>query len=454
MMIVLVNSPAMLPGREVVPPLGLLKVAAIPDREGYEVKILDGNILKMDDLRKKILKCDPEFVGFTSFTGPMLKYCLELSKFAKENTNAKVTWGGVHASLLSHQIIQEDSVDIVVLREGDYTLFDIIKNPHSLDKVKGIMYKENGKIQATEGCGLIKDLDKLPITPWHLIDANKYLASWADAKKTLPLLTSRGCPYHCGFCYNNKFNDRKWRSYSLEKVREEVDLLVSQYPIDGVRVMNDNFIGLDSKKAVEIAEYLNEKDLLWSCLLRVNQVNREILQKFRDTDCNYIFYGIESGSPRILKFIKKYITLEQIKKIVKITNELKIRTAAGFMYDFPTETLEDVKATFKLIDKLGIYVALTAFQPFPGTELFDYCVENKLLNLPKTTIEWAEFKYTKAHGVSNIPRDKIEGYSKRWNLKYNYFYNIKLALKKGDFSMLMSMGRHFMESFIRDSESA
>ncbi|MCX9011215.1 MAG: radical SAM protein [Candidatus Methanoperedens sp.] len=437
-------------GREVIPPLGLLKIAALPDKNGHEVKIFDGNLIAETKIKKEILKRNPEFIGITTFTGPILKGALEISRFAKENTEAKVIWGGVHASLLPFQVINEDCVDIVVLREGDYTLNEIIENKNNLEKVRGIIYKEHSKIYNTGDRGLIEDIDQLPLTPWHLIDATKYIASWGDAKRTLPLITSRGCPYRCAFCYNTEFNKRKWRNYSTENICRELDYLISNYPIDGVRIMADNFIGLNRNKSIEISECINKRGLLWSCLLRVDQTNRNILETYKKNGCTYIFYGIESGSPRILSLIQKDITLEQVKRIIGITKELKIRHAAGFMYDFPTETYKDLKATLELIDDLDTYVMLSAFQPYPGNSLFNYCLEHSLIEFPKKTTGWTVFDYSKVHGLSSIPKDNLKELSQRLNSRYNYYHNIKVASTKGDITMLASMGGHVLESFTRN----
>jgi anaerobic magnesium-protoporphyrin IX monomethyl ester cyclase len=447
MVLLLIQPKSLLQGREIIPPLGLLKAAAIPDKNGYEVKILDGDLEGNNNIKKEIKKYDPEFVGFTTFTGPMLKDCLDLSKFVKENTSAKVIWGGVHASLLPQQVIQEKDVDIVVQMEGDYTLNNILENKNSLEKVKGIVYKKDGKPHDNGRGELIRDLDALPITPWHLVDVRKYYSGWADAKKTLTIMTSRGCPFRCLFCYNNKFNESKWRFNSIGRAKEEIESLASNYPIDGLRVVDDNFIGYTKEigRAIEISKCLKSKDLRWSCLLRVDQVSKDLLRRFRDNGCNYVFYGAESGSQRILNFIRKGITVEQIVSVIRATNELNMRSGVGFIYDNPTETMDDLRQTFSLIRKIKAYVSYTSCQPFPGTSLYQYCVEQKLFKAPPSTKEWGNFDYTKIHGLSKVPIDFL----KTLNNRYNKMFNIGLAMEKGDMNMLFSMGKIFLESLIR-----
>jgi radical SAM superfamily enzyme YgiQ (UPF0313 family) len=455
----------MVSGRELFPPLGAMKVAAIPDREGHQVKIIDGNITETKKAKETINRSDPDFVGFTTFTGPALRNALELSNYTKENTEAKVIWGGVHSTLLPHQVIEEKDVDIVVRGEGDLAIYDILESRGHLDKIKGILYKdENGKIVDNGSYNLISDLGSLPPTPWHLIDAKKYIVPWADAKGTLAIITSRGCPCLCAFCYNTEFNMRQWRPFPLEYVKNEIDFLRDNFPIDGVRILADSFIGRDLPLAREITRYLKKQELKWSCLIRVNEASRETLEGFKEDGCNYILYGVESGSQKMLDFMKKGVTVKQIKNAVELSNELGIRHALSVIFDIPTENSEDVKKTFKLIKELGSYVSVFAYQPYPGTEMYQYCIDNGLIDLPKGAKGWATFKYDEAHGLSNWSREKyseeLENSPEKFQQlvrkegariynRYNYFMNIKFALTKGDFPMLYSMGKHFVISSVK-----
>ena len=135
----------MVSGRELFPPMGAMKVAAIPDKEGHQVKIIDGNITDTKKAKEIISRSDPDFVGFTTFTGPALRNALELSNFTKENTEANVIWGGVHSTLLPQQVMGEKDVDIVVRGEGDFAIYEILESRGHLDKVKGILYKDENK---------------------------------------------------------------------------------------------------------------------------------------------------------------------------------------------------------------------------------------------------------------------------------------------------------------------
>lgn len=450
-MILLIQPPAMVKGREIAPPLGLMKIAAIPLIKGLQIKILDGNLLGMYELKKEIRDLNPDYVGFSTMTGPMLLNVLELSKFTKENTMAKVIWGGIHASLLPYQVMKENCVDIVVKGHGYYTLYNLHKNKKHLERVKGIIFKKGRRVVTTPPEEDV-DYDSLPMTPWHMVNGNAYVSEWADAKRTLPIMTSLGCPYRCTFCYVHKFFNRKWYPFNFNTLKKEIDYVKKHYNLEGIRINSDNFIGTDVNRAIKITEYLKKRKLRWSCLLRMNQVNERILKTFKENGCNYIFYGIESGSERILKLINKDVSIAQAKNVIKITKKLRIRHAVGFMYDFPTETMEDVKQTMKLVNELNTYSMLSAFQPFPDSPLYDYCVKHGLFKPPKTTIGWANFKYVNVHNISQIPPKELETLNKKFNSTYNIFFNVKVALTNLDFQMLWSMGMHFFRSLKKGEE--
>lgn len=150
-------------GKQIYPPFSLLSIASVPDKQGENVKIIDGNMIDSKEIKKIILKYGPKIVGFTSFTGSMLKNNLELSKFVKQNTSTTVVWGDIHTFLLPLQTIKEKYIYIVAVKERDYTFYEIYKNLHSLNKVRGIFYKKDNKIRKTPE----RELMDLKYNYWH-----------------------------------------------------------------------------------------------------------------------------------------------------------------------------------------------------------------------------------------------------------------------------------------------
>ena len=454
--IILIQPPSREQGKLIYPPLGLMAVAALPDAAGMDVRILDCNVMDMGEVKRIIREADPKLVGVTSFTGPMLANALEMSRYVKSvHPKVPVVWGGVHTSILPEQTLANDCIDICVLFEGDRTFMELCQAEDltELDHIDGLLYKKpDGSFFKTKPRALIEDLAVLPRFPWQLVDVEKYVIPWAQAKRTLPIISSRGCPYRCTFCYNLVFNEQKWRGFPVERIQEEIDYLFSNYNLDGIRLdASDLFIGPGKQgrdMALAITSHAQSRGLKWACQVRTNQMSVELLEDFKRTGCNYIFYGIESGSKRVLKEIYKDVRLDNIQKVVARTNELGIMSAAGIMYDFPGETMEDFRQTIQLIKDCSILVRFSALQPYPGTPCYDLVRERGLINFPTTTEGWVHFDYNHPHGLSDIPNVKER--AGEWNFKYNYAHNLLVTLKRKDWFFLETMGSSFVKYYMQE----
>ena len=454
-MILLIQPPSREQGKLIYPPLGLLAVAALPESQGIPIRILDANVLGQEEVERVIRTSNPKIVGITSFTGPMLKGALELAEYTRKHTNATIVWGGVHASILPEETLANECVDVVVMFEGDLTFLELISNLDSLENVAGIMYKKDGKVFKNPRRALIPDLGVLPPMPWHLVDAEAYVIPWAQAERTLPIISSRGCPYRCTFCYNLVFNDQSWRPFPLARVQNEIDTLSARHKLDGIRLdASDLFIGPGAAgraMSLDIVRHAHSKGLKWAVQVRTNQIDEKLLHQFKDLGCNYIFYGIESGSKRILKEIYKDIRVDNIRKVVNLTNELDIKCAAGVMYDFPGETLDEFRETVDLFKQTSILVRFSALQPYPGTPIYDYVRQHNLIEFPTNTLGWTTFDYNHPHGLSNIPG--VKGRAAEWNLKYNYGHILLVTLKRRDWFFLKTMTESFVDYWRQEQKS-
>ncbi|MBI2508177.1 cobalamin B12-binding domain-containing protein [Candidatus Woesearchaeota archaeon] len=230
------------------PPDGLLTLAAIPKKEGYNIKILDLRLERdWRSVVRKHVENGPLLVATTSMTGPQIKYALELSQFVKQiDKSVPIIWGGLHPTFLPEQTLENESIDIVVIDEGDLTFIDLIKTIEKnkpLKDVLGIAYKDSeDKIHKNPPRGLIKDLDTLPDTPYDLIDLKKYYG--LDIEKGEPsitLMTSRGCPFKCNFCYDTKLYGNTWRAYSVERTINMIKDVVEKFGVKNIYFQDDNF---------------------------------------------------------------------------------------------------------------------------------------------------------------------------------------------------------------------
>ena len=194
-------------------PMSLLCIATPVLNAGYDVKIIDQRVEpRWRSILKEELQKDPLCVGVSSMTGPQLRHALDISKIVKEYGNLPVVWGGTHASLLPAQTLENENIDIVVQGEGEETFAELVQaldGKQPLSNVKGIWYKDNGRIKDT-GARPFIDLNEQPPLPYHLVDLTKFTRTMFGIEH-LDFFTSRGCPHQCTFCLNKAFHKKQWR---------------------------------------------------------------------------------------------------------------------------------------------------------------------------------------------------------------------------------------------------
>ena len=385
------------------PPDGLLTIAAIPYNRGYNVKIVDLRLEK--DWRatmKKHLKNGPLFVATSCMTGPQIAYALELSKFVRQHDkNIPVVWGGVHPTFNPHQTLENENIDVVVIDEGDMTFLELIEKfgkNESLKDVLGIAYKEDGKIIINPRRPLIEDLDSLPNLPYELIDTKKYYGFDPDnGEASIALSTSRGCPFKCTFCYDTNFFGNKFRAFSAKRTIEIIKNIVEKFKIKNIYFQDDNF-ATNLKRYKDIVDLMLQEnlDIKWGVLgIRIDTLqimDHELLAKTAKAGCTNLNSGIESGSERILKLIRKGITIHQIVDANKKLSKYPFKVKYTLINGFPTETEEEIKDTIKLAlrlvkDNKNAYTSFNVYMPYPGVELWNLAKEHGVYE-PKSLEEW------------------------------------------------------------------
>lgn len=393
----------------VVLPVNLLMVAAPLVESGYRVKIIDQRIDKnWKAVLLEEIKKEPLVFGVSALTGKQILNGLEASEFVKQNSNIPVVWGGVHASLLPYQTLENEYIDWVVVGEGEETfleLVDCLKNKTTLENIKGIGYKKDGKIFINQQRDFV-DLNKLPEIPYQLINIENYISnkSFATGKiaRNLALYTSRGCPHRCGFCYNKEFNQQRWRGKSAERVVEEMKNLIKDYQINAFEIEDDEFF-VDLERARRICELIIKRgleiEIFASC--RVNYVlnmNEDYLKLLYRAGFRTLAFGVESGSEKILDLIHKDITINQVFETINRLKKVGINSKYYFMAGLPTETVEDLYKTTDLIQKmkqLDPQIRIPSwrvFTPYPGTDLCGIAVKEGW-QPPKALEEWANYDF-------------------------------------------------------------
>ena len=359
-------------------PLGIGYLAAVLEDNQYEVNVIDCQSLNLtsQQLEAELAKQNPDIVGVTASTLTFWP-AVEVAKTAKKILpNALIIFGGSHVTALPEQTLASvPEADIVVRGEGEKTLLELadyaskgtVKN---LSKINGITYRQNGQIAKTGDREFIQNIDELPHPAYKHFPLEKYRMA---GKNYLPIITSRGCPFQCTFCLASKICGTHFRTRSPRKVLDELEWLRDTHHADIVAFYDDSFT-FDKKRAEAICDEMKARkfDLPWDCRTRVDLVNKEILSKLRDANCQLIHFGVESGSQKMLDAMKKRTTVEKNAWAIKLAKEVGISVAISVVVGYPGETEEMLKQTFDFIKQTKpdfVYVCQAI--PYPGTELLD-----------------------------------------------------------------------------------
>ena len=358
------------------PPLGLAYIASVL-RQNREVKIIDSNILNyaIGDVERELRSFNPDVVGITSVT-PSIYEAYKVAETAKKvREDCTVVLGGPHATFMPRETMEECKyIDIIVRGEGEETTRELIENIEKgapLNEVKGITFREKNGIIDTEPRLFIKNIDNIPFPSRDLLPMHLYKF---NGVKYTTMLTSRGCPFKCSFCSSSRLFGGYWRGRSPENVLEEMKTVYEEYGIRNIEFMDDTFT-LNQERAEKICDEIIKQgwDISWGASSRVDTLSKKLVEKMKKAGCWIIFLGIESGSQKILDAIGKRITLEQVKKAVKILKDAGIQVLGSFIIGFLQDTKETIKETIKFAKSLNLnYAEFSILTPYPGTPIFDY----------------------------------------------------------------------------------
>ena len=372
-----------------VPPLGLAYVAAALEKKGFHVEIVDNYLLEkpIDYIKQIVRRLDPQIVGIAC-SSVTYRGCVETAKAVKEVfPSCKVVVGGPHPSFIPDSMLQHPEIDYVVLGEGERAIVELATNitrgedDRAIAKILGVAYRRAGKMIKTAP-SFISDLDQIPYPARHLLPMHLYdrTIEYLSVRPVDTMNVIRGCPYNCEFCETKHLWGQTCRAFSPPRVVEEIDHLVKNYGSKGIYFLGDNFT-VQKKRTIEICELIKKYklDIEWVCDTRVDLISRGLLKKMKDAGCRTIWFGVESGSPPILKKINKGITLEQAVHAFKLCREEGIQIACSFMLGIPGETVNDMKATFKFAKKLNPdWCRFNIFVAVPGSGLYEEIMRSGL----------------------------------------------------------------------------
>jgi len=363
-------------------PVGTLSVAAVLQRAGHIVKFINGAFLTHEQVLADIEQFRPHFIGIYSTTFGWNKAKKTAADLKKRVGNACfICVGGPYPAAVQERCMVDAGADIdaVVTGEGEYTVLEIVdrlQTGRSLEGVLGAVYREGNRIIVNPPRPLISDLDSLPPPARELLeDANRYIPPPGTYRKkpVAVMITSRGCNRHCIYCFQlDKERKHGIRYRSIKNVMQEIELCVQQ-GYKEIKFLDDTFAA-DYDRAMQIALEIRRRRLsiTWFASACVNQVDRPLLQAFKDAGCWAVLFGAESGVQKNLNTIRKGITLEQIQKAVRTAQDVGLNVSTPFLFGIPGETFEEGLRTIDFAVRLNPDMAnFHAITPFPGTYLYD-----------------------------------------------------------------------------------
>ena len=392
------------------PPLGITYVAAAFESAGASVRIFDYLVSRYtpEKLERQIDAFRPDVVATTSVT-LNFPVAAGIVRTAKRYRPELITvMGGPHVSFDDRRTLEDyPEIDLIVRGEGEQTIAELMAtrmDPSSWPDVRGLSFRRDGRIVATESRPFIEDLDELPLPARHLLPLSRYRALGYP----ISIITSRGCPYSCIFCLGRKMVGNRVRQRSASLVADEIEQILS-YGIDRINVADDLFVS-HRGKVKEVCDEILKRNLRfsWSAFARVNTVDRQTLLLMRQAGCDSISFGVESGNIEMLKRIRKGITLEQVREAVALCNEVGIIAHTSFIAGLPGETQETLDETSEFASGLGSLYGYHFLTPFPGTTIRE---EQYKYDIEILTNDWTRYDANSAIvKTSALSAAEIEGF--------------------------------------------
>ncbi len=421
MRVVLVNPPKLsdFPGDSCIPPLGLLYIASVLEKNGHEVHLVDAGLgsEKPEKVASRALALDPEIVGITSMTPTYPAAAAVAGKIRAEGVFTVM--GGPHVTFRPEEALEV--CDAVVMGEGELSfskLAEAVSSGTPLSRVPGISFKKGRKIVTTEP-SRIRNLDDLPMPAYHLLDFEAYQKKYPPSavRKTpwISYSSSRGCPFGCFYCSVTEFWGRVWRGHSAGRVAADLRRLTETYSLESVFFVDDNFT-FRRERIMNLCSEIKDLGIEWCCSCRVDQVDGELLKKMSEAGCWRIGFGIEAGTQEVIDWYGKRITIEKAKEAVRLCRENGISPFCFFIIGAPVETEEMMERTIEAAKEIDPDIIGVSFlTPFPGSKLYDYAEENGLL----LTRDWKKYDETEPTIKTPVPWERIVEMNRRM---YREFY--------------------------------
>lgn len=410
------NAPNML-----LPPIELISLGGIlKEFSIIEYSLIDAiaESLTLSETISKINNISPHYIvtlqGFECFQEDM-----EVIDIIKENFQyTKIILFGYYSTLFPQEILENTRIDYIIIGEPDFIFKSLIKyivNEIKIQDVKGIVYKNGNNITTQLGDLRINDIKDLPIPDYDLLNHNLYYEPFLGRPFGL-LQSARGCPYTCNYCVKTYGTKLYYRT--PEQIIYEIKYLKEKHGIKSIRFIDDTFTA-NKKRTIEICNQIiqHKLDITWSCLSRIDTITEDMIPIMKNAGCRRIYFGVESGSSKILKSLNKETDLTFFTNIVNTLKENRIDVYGLFIVGLPDENEIDYKQTIDYcLDTNFDFIAVSNITPYPGTEYF---------NIYRDSIDFSLFPYVNRWKNKDLIATNL---AKEKYMYKAFYFRIKFAI--------------------------
>ncbi|MFH1130766.1 MAG: radical SAM protein [Pseudomonadota bacterium] len=365
-------------------PTGLALIAQVLLDKGHEVQVLDVNAHRYEpeQVIKQALLSNADAIGISGLVSTYKYQHWLIHELKTHLPGTPVIAGGGCATSIPDLMTKHTPVDFLVMGEGENTICElaaVLENGGVFEDVKGLVFRKGDEVVRTEPRPLEKDLDRFPLPAYQLFPTEIYIRNemWGLKKRSINLVSSRGCPMDCNFCFSI-FGRQSYRGRGAESIMEEVRLLKNEYGVDFFGFVDDN-LTIKRKHLLTVCDALAKEEVEWGCHGRVDTADDERLSHMAQSGCKWLGFGVESGSQKILNNMNKRITVEKAKEAVLRTRKHGIFANTTFIFGYPGEDEESVKETLRLKLDLDINAGDFFATPYPGTKLYQMAIEKGLI---------------------------------------------------------------------------
>lgn len=356
--------------RKEFPPFGVLYLAAVVEGAGHHAVIE-----KVSPLRTELDLSQYDAVGFSLASSATYNLMLAARRTSSFDPSALIMVGGVHCNFYPEESLRDFGAHVAAIGESEKTILDLLqrRDDKQFADVPGTLWQGGSQIHRERARPLIGDIDELPLPARHLLPQADFVMAdrlAGTSTRMAHIMLSRGCPFPCSFCASSQ---TKIQYRSGTSARRELTHLIESYGIEGFAIADDNFI-VNKRKVAAICDSIEDLQLRWSALSRVDTIDAPLMRKMRQSGCIEIKFGMESGSETLLRAMRKNTTREDIRRAVHTAVDAGIEAKVFVIHGFPGENLETTHETISLLDELSgeiARVSLFRFVPLPGSQVYD-----------------------------------------------------------------------------------